>query len=170
MWVLHGGDNMGAGARMMGDTEITSIAVQLAPSAHVTEEMLRVVMDALSIAGIEVTGWVPLEGEADLSHWPRVAQPTFRLIVTGPRHRIANRKIADLNSKIADVLARIRSSLPALPVSINSVARDGVLWFNFRPSDSPEGIRRGIAALGEAMDRDAGALGWDDDTREWVAL
>jgi hypothetical protein len=151
----------------MGNEVIPSISLQLAPSAHVTEEMRREVLEAVSNAGLAFTGWVPLEREADPTKWRRVAQPTLRLIVTWSGGQGSH---SELTSKVGDALARIRASLPALPVSINIVVDGTVRRFSFRPSDSPEAIRRGASAVWEVLGGDAGAHGWDDDARRWVNL
>lgn len=154
----------------MGENVGPSITVQLAPSAHVSDDMRRLVLESVSNAGLEVAGWVPLTGEADLAEWPRVAQPSFRLILHWSDAADAERFPSEVGVKIGNALARIRGSIPDLPLSVNAVVDGTVRWFSFRPSDSPEAIRRGASALGAVLGSQSSSLGWDDDTRQWVTL
>jgi hypothetical protein len=154
----------------MGEYVIPSITVQLGPSADVSEEMRLVVLESLANAGLEVAGWVPLQGEADPTKWPRVAEPSLRLFLSYSGAQDAERFQSEVGLKVGNALARIRGALPALPFSINTVVDGTVRWFSFRPSDSPEAIRRGASAVGSVIGSEAGALGWDDDARQWVTL
>jgi hypothetical protein len=150
---------------------MSAIGLQLAPSAHVTEDMRRAVLAAVTDAGIDVGGWVPLLGEANPTAWSvPVAQPSFRLIVSGSVDRSAEEVLLELGARVADALARVRSSVPSVPVSINAVSDDRRRWFSFRPSDSPDAVRRGVAALPTVLNGQDDALGWDDAPGKWIVL
>lgn len=154
----------------MREHKIPAITLQLAPSTHASEHMRRIILEAMSSAGLEVTGWVPLEGEADPVSWPRVAQPSLRLIISSLGEESLERSLSSVGLKIGDALARIRESLPGLPLSINIVVDGTKRWFSFRSSDSPEAVRRGATALGGVVASESGALGWDDDAAQWVIV
>jgi hypothetical protein len=158
------------GTGVSGDNEIPSITLQLAPSAHVSEDMRRVVLESVDEAGLAFAGWVPLQGEADLAKWPRVAQPSLTLILSWSDAQDAERFPSELGIKVGNALARIRALLPALPVGINVVVDRTVRWFSFRPSDSAEAMRRGASALESVFAGDSGAYGWDDEARHWISL
>jgi hypothetical protein len=150
---------------------MSELGLQLAPSAFVTEEMRRTVLQAMSDSGIAVGGWVPLQGEAIPAEWPGpVAQPSFSLIVAGSVDRTPEELVLELGSRLGDALARIRFVLPSLPVSINTVSDDRRRWFSFRPAASPESMRQGVAALPAVLTSEHDALGWDDVLSEWVVL
>src|SRR5260370_31501468 len=126
---LHGAMSDGSGnswrtstAERLPDTAMTpaipSITLQLAPSARVTEDMRRVVLKAVEDAGLEFSGWVPLQGQANIAKRPRVAQPSLSLIFSWSRVQAAEQFTTELGLRVGNALAGIRGLVPALPAGI----------------------------------------------------
>ena len=149
---------------------MSPIQMQLAPSAHVTRELRRLVLAAVAEAGVEVDGWAPLPGDPNPADRTRIATPSLRLIVLGSANQTAEEALLQLATRISDALARIRSAAPSLPISINAVSDSGTRWFAFRPSDSPDAFRRGVAALPTVVSHQKMVHGWDDELGKWIVI
>lgn len=147
-----------------------AVAVQLAPRAHVTDEMQNVIMRAFDGAGLEVTEWLPLAGEAQVSQeTPRVGEPTLLVVVRGSAELSAEDECTSLAPSIALALSRIRTDLPGLPIGVKVLATEGSGWFGFRREDSADVVARGATMLTDRP-RTPGAYGWDDARRAWIPI
>lgn len=164
-------DEMGSGSRRVV-TDLARLELQLAPSAHVTEEIRSTVVDAMTIGGLSVDGWLAMEGEAKPEGWPhhRIAPPHLYVVVSSSAEGVAERFVAAKRSEMGNALAAVRQALPSLPLGMTTVSPTRRRWWGFRPSETPEGIRQGMDALASVINDSVDALGWDGSVGAWVPM
>lgn len=144
------------------------VDLQLAPQAHVTEEMRTIVLDAMTTAGIKVSGWVGLPGELDPTTSPYpIAPPSLDVLVSGTDP--ANFLI-ECRRDFAAAFATIRAALPGLPLGIATISGSRRKSLGFGPTESPAGIKLGFMRIAGALELPSNSLGWDGVRAEWFSL
>jgi hypothetical protein len=157
------------GSGRMSDS--VRVQIELAPSAHVTDEMRSAVLTAVRDAGLPMDGWLQLQGEARPEDWPdhRVAAPTLHLVVTTDAAS-ATSVVVSRHSPLGEALASIRERLPKLPLGIRSEATARKRWWGFKPTATPNDIRRGMNEVVQVDEDSSDAMGWDGSAGVWAPM
>ncbi len=81
--------------------------------------------------------------------------------------------VAHVAAPLALALSAIRRDLPSLPLGLRVHAADaGSYWYALRATDTPDAIRRALAATPDRAELEllAHAIGWDDAAHAWISL
>jgi hypothetical protein len=75
-------------------------------------------------------------------------------------------------AQLSEACSGVRRAVPELPLGLHLVTATGMVWYAFRPDDTPDDVRAGIDALAEGGpgDADGGVYGWDRVAQRWVSL
>ena len=148
-----------------------ALTLELAPTAHVTDELRRDVLSSFAQQGFAGLSWEPLRGDPTPRPDIRIADPSLHLVISAIRDATHDAFLHEHAVAVGGALASVRDAHPELPIGVVLRDKDGVRRAAFRLEDGADTIREGMCLLANALGTLAsGAIGWSFDDRAWIAL